>query len=70
MQMPQEVQRTLVVGVGASAGGLEALMQLLEPAQLPFGAASRRGTDGRARAGDHGNLTTVSQKCSTVRTIF
>jgi two-component system, chemotaxis family, CheB/CheR fusion protein len=34
-----EAQRTLVVGVGASAGGLEALMQLLDPAELPFGAA-------------------------------
>ena len=34
-----EAQRTLIVGVGASAGGLEALMQLLEPAELPFGAA-------------------------------
>src|SRR5262245_28397821 len=34
-----EAQRTLVVGVGASAGGLEALMQLLEPTELPLGAA-------------------------------
>jgi two-component system, chemotaxis family, CheB/CheR fusion protein len=34
-----EAQRPLIVGVGASAGGLEALMQLLEPAELPLGAA-------------------------------